>query len=94
MTTYYDVTLTANIPHGSDILGKPCTVVFTYPGGSYSDPAYSCQIFAWLTQNTVRITSAVLNVEAGWVGANGGTLTINTGGGLPPFGIAAFARVP
>lgn len=93
MATYYDITLTANIPQGSDILNKSCTVVFTYPGGSHSDPSYSGTVASWPSPNTVRISSAVLNIEAGWVGANGGTLTINTGGGLA-FGIAGFAKVP
>jgi len=93
MTTYYDITLTSDIPHGSDILNRPCTIVFTYPNGSHSDPSYSGTIFAWQTANTVRIASAVLNIEAGWVGANGGSLTIDTGGGLA-FGISAFAKVP
>lgn len=31
MATYYNITLNADIPHGSDILNKPCTIVFTYP---------------------------------------------------------------
>ena len=92
-TSYYDITLTGNIPHGSDILNKPCTVVFGYPGGSHSDPPYTGTIFAWPVANGVRISSAIMNMEAGWVGANGGTLRIATGAGLA-FGIALFARVP
>lgn len=93
MATYYDITLTADIPQGSDILDKSCTVVFNYPGGSHSAPPYSGKILAWHTANSVRISSQVLNIEAGWVGANGGTLTINTGPGLN-FGIFAFWKVP
>ncbi len=93
MATYYDITLTANIPKGSDILNKSCTVVFTYPEGSHSHPSYSGTVESSASANTVRISSAVLNIEAGWVGANGGTLTINSGSGLA-FGISAFSKVP
>lgn len=92
MTTYYNITLASNVPHGSGILDKPCSVVFTYPDGSHSG-AYSGTVFAWPTQNTVRMSSVYLNIEAAWVGANGGTLTIST---APPlnFGITAFAKMP
>lgn len=93
-TSYYDITLRANIPHGSDILNKPCTVVFSYPDGSSSSYTYSGTLFAWFTPNTVRISSAQTNIEAGWVGANGGILTINTGGGLLTYAISGFAKVP
>ena len=41
MPTYYNVTLGANVPHGSDILNHACNVVFTYPGGSHSQPSKS-----------------------------------------------------
>ena len=92
MTTYYDITLSAAIPHGSNILNQACVIVFTYPGGSSSTP-YSATVLSWFTANTVRVASAVLNIEAGWAGANGGTLTIGT---TPPLacGITAFAKVP
>lgn len=93
MTTYYDITLTADIPHGSGILDKSCTVTFTYPDGSHSTPPYSGKILAWQAANRVRISSSASNIEAGWVGANGGTLTINTRAGLN-FGIYAFSKVP
>ena len=92
MPSYYDVTLGVNIPHGSDILGKPCTVVFTYPGGSYSQP-YSATVFAWLVQNVVRISSAYMNIEAAWNGANGGTLSIYTGHGNLDYPITLFVKV-
>lgn len=92
MTTYYDITLSADIPQGSDILNKACVIIFTYPGGSFSNP-YSATVFAWLTANTVRVTSATLNIDSAWAGANGGTLTIST---APPLsrGITGFAKVP
>ena len=92
MATYYDVTLSAAIPHGSDILNKPCTVVFTYPDGSHSNP-YFATVFAWLTPTLVRIVSPVLNIQSGWVGANGGTLSIDTGHGLLNRGITGFVNV-
>ena len=91
MTTYYDITLTSNIPQGSDILNKPCTVVFTYPEGSHSG-TYSGTLFAWFTANTVRISSAVLNIEDAWTGANGGTLSIQTDA-IQSYGISAFSKV-
>lgn len=75
--TYYDITLGQNISQGSDILEKPCSVVFTYPDGSRSS-TYTGTIIAWPTSNTVRISSSYLNIEDAWTGANGGTLTITT----------------
>lgn len=93
MPTYYDVTLAANIPYGSNILNNPCTVIFTYPDGSHSIP-YAATVFAWLHRNVVRISSAYMNIEAAWVGANGGTLTIVTPA-LPLVGaITGFVKVP
>jgi hypothetical protein len=93
MPTYYDITLATAIPHGAGVLNQPCVVQFTYPGGALSGP-YNATLFAWFTATTVRISSAVLNIDAAWVGANGGTLTINgTAGGLVR-NITAFARVP
>jgi hypothetical protein len=92
MTTYYNVTLASNIPHGSDILNRPCTVVFTYPDGSRSY-TYNATLFAWPTQNTVRLASATINIEAAWHGANGGTLSILAGGGLA-YHIVGFAKMP
>lgn len=91
MATYYNITLDSNIPHGSNILDKPCRVVFSYPDGSFSY-AYTGTVFAWPTANTVRIKSATLNIEAAWVGANGGTLTIQTGGGLA-YRITGFVKM-
>jgi len=91
MATYYNITLNADIPHGSDILNKPCTIVFTYPNGSFSQK-YFGTVFAWPNANIVRISSPILNIEAGWAGANGGTLTVQTGGGLA-YGITAFAKM-
>jgi hypothetical protein len=79
MSTYYDVTLSGNIQQGFDILEAPCTVVFTYPGGSRSQD-YSAAVFAWPTSNLVRIVSSYLNIEAAWAEANGGTLTIKNQG--------------
>ena len=79
MSTYYDVILSGNIPQGFDILEAPCTVVFTYPGGSRSQD-YSATVFAWPTSNLVRIFSSYLNIEAAWAEANGGTLTIKSQG--------------
>lgn len=73
--TYYLITLGKDIPHGSDILDKPCSVVFSYPGGSHS-PVFSGTIIAWRTQNSVLMASNYMNIEAAWVGANGGTLSI------------------
>lgn len=92
MPTYYDVTLGGNIPHGSDILNKPCTVVFSYPNGAHSH-TYTAQVLAWLAANTVRIVSPYMNIEAAWVGANGGTLSINTGNGVLQFPIIGFVNV-
>ena len=95
MADYYDVTLAVNIPHGTDILKKSCTVVFTYPNGSQSNP-YSATVFAWLQPNVVRIASKIVNIDAGWKGANGGTLAINMG--IAPvvvsYPIAGFVKVP
>jgi hypothetical protein len=91
MATYCNITLNANIPHGSDILNKPCKVVFSYPNGSFSLP-YSATVFAWPTANTLRISSPTLNIDAAWVGASGGTLTIQTGAGLA-YGITNFAKM-
>lgn len=78
MATWYDVTVAAPIPHGSDILNKPCTVTFTYPGGS-SSQAYNGTIEAWRTPTVVAMSSAYLNIQDAWTGANGGTLNINNG---------------
>ena len=79
MPTYYDVTLGVNIPHGVDILNRPCQVVFSYPEGSHSQ-AYRGTIFAWRLQNLVCMSSLVMNIEAAWNGANGGVLSIDSGG--------------
>ncbi|MDW5317275.1 hypothetical protein [Rhizobium sp. PL01] len=91
MATYCNITLNANIPHGPDILDKPCKVVSSYPNGSFSLP-YSATVFAWPTANTVRISSPTLNIDAAWVGASGGTLSIQTGAGLT-YGITNFAKM-
>lgn len=91
MTTYYNITLANGIPHGSGILDKPCTVVFSYPEGSHSG-SYSGTVFAWPTQTSVRMASPYMNIEAAWVGANGGTLTIDANVVLT-FQITAFAKM-
>ncbi|HEX8000804.1 MAG TPA: hypothetical protein VF528_20655 [Pyrinomonadaceae bacterium] len=88
MASYYDVTLGAAIPHGSNILNQPCTVTFSYPGGSFSTP-YSGTVFAWRQSNVVSVTSAYTNLESAWVGANGGTLSIN---GMPNYAITNFVK--
>ena len=78
MATWYDVTVAAPIPHGSDILNKPCTVRFTYPNGSFSQ-AYNGTVEAWRTETVVAMSSAYQNIQNAWADANGGTLNINNG---------------
>ncbi|HST36209.1 MAG TPA: hypothetical protein VLK25_06230 [Allosphingosinicella sp.] len=93
-TTYYSVTLATDIPPGSNILEKPCQARATYPDKSHSSD-YPGTIFAWPTQNSVCIASAYMNMEAAWIGATGGTLTISTGGGAPlSYAITAFCKMP
>jgi hypothetical protein len=92
MASFYDIMLTSNIPHGSDILNKPCTVVFTYPDGSRTDRPYNGQILASFTPNTVRISSANPSIENGWARADGGSLAIRSNTTLT-YGISSFARV-
>lgn len=91
MPTYYDITLTTSIAHGSGILDKPCSVVFTYKVGSHSQ-TYSGSILAWRLSNVVCMQSAYMNIEAAWKDANGGTLTINTGGAPLRKGIKGFKK--
>ena len=92
MPTYYDVTLGANIPHGADILEKPCQVVFSYPGGSHSG-TYQGTLFAWRQQNLVCMASNTMNIEAGWNGANGGVLSIDSGNsGVLAYPITGFVN--
>lgn len=88
MASYYDVTLTTAIPHGSNILNQPCSVMFTYPGGSHST-TYGGTVFAWRTANVISMSSAYMNLEASWVGANGGTLKIT---GAPNYQISNFVK--
>jgi hypothetical protein len=92
MPTYYNVTLGANIPHGSDILNRACSVTFTYPDGSHSQP-YAGTVFAWPQQNSIRMSSAYANIDAAAQGMNGGTLSITAGGGPLAFPITAFAKM-
>ncbi len=93
MPTYYDVTLGANIPHGSDILEKPCQVVFSYPDGSHSG-TYQGTLFAWRQQNLVCMASNTMNIEAGWNGANGGVLSIDSGkSGVLTYPITGFVNI-
>src|SRR5213596_454206 len=92
MPTYYNVTLGANVPHGSDILNHACNVVFTYPGGSHSQP-YAGTVFAWPQQNIIRMSSAYTNIDAAAQGMNGGTLSISAGGGPLALPITAFAKM-
>jgi hypothetical protein len=73
-TSYY-VTIDKDFPPAPGIDNKDCTVVFTYHGGSSSHP-YSGKIIAWTSARVVKIESRVMNIEAAWKGANGGTLTI------------------
>ncbi len=82
-----------NIPHGVDILNKPCQVVFSYPGGSHSQ-VYQGTLFAWRLQNLVCMVSNYMNIEAAWNGANGGVLTINSGNfGELPYPITGFVNI-
>ncbi len=90
--SYYEIVLGANIPHGSGILNRPCSVVFPYPGGAHSPP-YTGTVLAWPTQNTIRMQSAYMNIEAAWVGANGGTLTIDTTNGMLNYPIIGFTNI-
>lgn len=91
MATYYDVTLRWGIPHGSDILNKPCSVTFTYPDGSHSQ-AYAGTVLAWFQQNVIRMSSNYMNIEAAWGGANGGTLSIGVNGSTLNVPITEFAK--
>ncbi|MFZ0268747.1 hypothetical protein [Caulobacter sp.] len=91
MATEYDIRLTSAIHHGSDIQNKGCVIVFTYPDGSSSGRGYSGRIVASLNPSTVRIASPILNIDSGWAGANGGTLTIHTAAPLA-FGIVDCTR--
>jgi len=93
MPTYYDVVVDRDIPHGSDILDKSCTVQFTYPNGSHSD-LYPARVFAWLAPPLVRIVSPVMNIQAAWFGAEYGTLTIQRLVGPLVFRIVGFSLVP
>jgi hypothetical protein len=92
MPTFYDVTLGANIPHGVDILDKPCSVVFSYPEGSHSQ-AYGGTLLAWREQNLVCMESSIMNIEAGWTDANGGVLSIESGrSGVLTYPIIGFVK--
>jgi hypothetical protein len=93
MATYYDVTLGVNIPHGVDILDRPCKVVFSYPGGSHSQE-YPGTLFAWREPNLVCMVSNYMNIEAAWTGANGGVLTIDSGNsGVLTYPITGFVNI-
>lgn len=94
MPSYYDVVAEHPIPHGSDILDKPCTVQFFYPDGSHSG-RYPGRVVAWLAPALVRMSSSVVNIEAAWFGAEYGILTVQRPVGPPlDFRIVAFSRVP
>jgi len=92
MKTYYDVTLGKKIKAGSDILNKPAEIVFTYPNGTHSNFNYPFFVLAWVTDDCVRLSSTVMNVETAWQGANGGTLTIDTGSGNLTFPVKNFTN--
>lgn len=80
--SYYKIALNQDIPHGSDILGKPCSVVFDYGNGSYDGP-YAGTIVAWPTQNTVLMTSNYMNLENVWQRTQNGVLSIFVNDGVP-----------
>lgn len=93
MTTYYDLTLKDDVPHGSDILNRPCKITFYYPGGSHSD-TFSATVFAWLQPRLIRVTSAHMNMQSSWQGAEYGIVKIELGGGGTLDGrIVGFGRV-
>lgn len=92
-TTYYDVTVADEIPHGSDILDKRCVVQFYYQGGSHSEP-YSGKVLAWRAPALVRISSQYMNIQDAWKDAEYGLLTVELLTGPLVRRIVGFSRVP
>ncbi|WP_394829426.1 hypothetical protein [Pendulispora albinea] len=76
-TYYYDVVLASDVPPGTTVLGRICTVEFTYPDGSKST-RYTGSVLDLCTRSIIRMQSSDGDIEPAWVGANGGELVVDT----------------